>query len=99
MGSKKEILPTLNRRMVLPLYIPVLALLCSLLLIRSKKNYLNRFVIFIYSFSLLVFTELTVRYTGINEVVKYLFIITPIILFILFYIFLNYKFSKESKSL
>ena len=35
---KKEILPTLNRRIVLPLYIPVISLLCSLLLIKSKKK-------------------------------------------------------------
>ena len=91
---KKEILPTLNRRIVLPLYIPVISLLCSLLLIKSKKNYFNKFLIFIYSFLLLLFTELTVRYTGINEAVKYLFIVTPIILFFSFYLFLNFKFLK-----
>ncbi len=95
---KKEILPTLNRRIVLPLYIPVISLLCSLLLIKSKKNYFNKFLIFIYSFLLLLFTELTVRYTGINEAVKYLFIVTPIILFFSFYLFLNFKFLKESRS-
>ena len=96
---KKEIVPTLNRRIVLPLYIPVISLLCSLLLIKSKRNYFNKFVIFIYSFLLLLFTELTVRYTGINQVMKYLFIATPVFLFITFYLFLNYKFSKESRSI
>ncbi len=96
---KKEIVPTLNRRIVLPLYIPVISLLCSLLLIKSKRNYFNKFVIFIYSFLLLLFTELTVRYTGINQVMKYLFIATPVFLFITFYLFLNYKFSKESRTI
>ena len=49
---KKEILPTLNRRIVLPLYIPVISLLCSLLLIKSKKiisiNSLFLFTVFCY---------------------------------------------------
>ena len=35
-----EILPTINRRLVLPLFLPALALICSLLLI--KKRLLNR---------------------------------------------------------
>ena len=34
---KKEIMSTLNRRIVIPFYIPVLSLICSLLLIKSKK--------------------------------------------------------------
>ena len=61
---KKEILPTLNRRIVIStFYIPVLSLICGLLLINSKKIYFNKFI-FIYGFSLLLFTELAVRYTG-----------------------------------
>ena len=35
---KKEIIPTLNRRIITPLYIPVITLICSMLLIRVKKN-------------------------------------------------------------
>ena len=58
---KKEILPTLNRRIILPFYIPVLALICSLLLIKTKRKYLNKASIFIYSFLLLIVTEMTVR--------------------------------------
>ena len=96
-GFKKEILPTLNRRLIIPLYIPVLSLVCALLLLRSKKIYFNKIFIFIYSFTLLLFTELAVRYTGINNFVMFLFIFTPFLLFAFFYIFLIYKFSKETK--
>ena len=95
---KKEIIPTLNRRIILPLYIPVIALICSLLLIKSKKSYLNKSSVFIYSFLLLVFIELAVRYTGINYLMKTFFIIFPFLLFFIFYFFLIYKFSRESKS-
>ena len=41
-----KILPTLNRRIIIPFYIPVLSLICSLLLIKSKKIYFNKFLIF-----------------------------------------------------
>ncbi len=92
----KEIISTLNRRIIIPLYIPVLALICSLLLIKPRKKYLNNFVIFSYSFMIILFTELAVRYTGINNVILFIFILLPFLLFITLYFYLNYKFSRES---
>ena len=92
---KNEIVPTLSRRVILPLYIPVISLICSLLLIKTKARYLNKFFIFIYSFVLLIFTEMAVRYTGINIFIKNFFILFPFFLCLIFYFFLNSKFSKE----
>ena len=95
---KKEITTVLNRRIVLPFYIPVLSLICSLLLIKTKKNiFLNKFSIFIYSFLVLLYAELIIRYTGINELIRIIFIISPFILSFLLYFFLIFKFSKEIK--
>ena len=34
---KKKFYPNLNRRIILPFYIPVISLICSLLLVKSKK--------------------------------------------------------------
>ena len=96
-NTKKEIPPTLSRRIVIPFYIPVISLVCSLLLIKTKKFYLNKISIYIYSFSIILFTELAVRYTGINFFMKYFFILFPFLLLLIFYILLTYKFSKESK--
>ncbi len=96
-GFKKEILPTLTRRIVIPFYIPVISLICALLLIKTKKNHLNKVIIFLYSFTLLLFTELAVRYTGINEAILITFILLPIMLFILLYFYLSLNFSKENK--
>ena len=95
---KKEIIPTLSRRVITPFYIPVLALVCSLLLIKSKRKFFNKLSIFFYGFSILLFTELAVRYTGINRFVMVLFITFPFILFSIIYFFLIYKFSKETKN-
>ena len=96
---KKEILSTLNRRIIIPFYIPVLSLLCSLLLVKSKKNYFKNIIIFIYCFIILLFTELAVRYTGINPFILYIFILLPFSLLLTLYSFLIYKFSKESLSI
>ena len=77
---KEEITSVLNRRLFLPLYIPVLCLICCLQLIRSKKSYLNKFSVFIYSFLLVLFTELTVRLTGINIFIRVAFMVLPFVL-------------------
>ena len=95
-NAKKEIIPVLNRRITLGFYIPIISLICSLLLINSKSRLLNKFSIFIYSFILLLFSEIAVRYTGINDLMKIIFIITPVIVFSIIYLFLFLRFSNES---
>ena len=93
---KDEIPPILNRRIVYPLFFPLMALLSSFLLIKSKKNILyNKFFIFGYCFTTLLYAELIIRYTGISKIINNLFILTPIILSICVYLFLKFKFSKK----
>ena len=92
-----EIVPTLNRRIILPFYIPVISLICCLLLIKNEKKYLNDFNIFLYSFCILLFAELSVRFTGINFITQIIFITLPIILTIIIYSFILFKFSNEYK--
>ena len=94
---KTEILPVLNRRMVTPFYIPVISLICALLLIKTKKFYLNKVSVFLYSFSLLLFTELAIRYTGINFIILTIYIILPFLFFLILYFFLVFQFSIENK--
>jgi len=93
----QEIKTVLNRRLYLPLYIPVIALLCSLLLINNtKKNiFINKYSVFIFSFIVLVYSELLLRYTGMSKLITTLFILSPIILAPLIYIFLIFKFKRE----
>ena len=94
---KTEILPVLNRRIVTPFYIPVISLICALLLIKTKKFYLNKVSVFLYSFSLLLFTELAIRYTGISFIILTIYVILPFIFFLILYFFLVFKFSIENK--
>ena len=66
------------------------------LLISAKRIYFNRNLIFTYSFILLIFIELLVRYTGINNYIFYIFLISPLILLILVYFILFNKFTNET---
>ena len=93
----KEIFPILIRRVVLPFYIPVITLVCSFLLLKNQRIYSNKISIFIYGFIILLLTELLIRYTGLNYLLRIFYMIMPISLSLFFYFFLNYKFSKESK--
>tara|TARA_B100001989_G_scaffold173952_1_gene125656 strand:- start:604 stop:1731 length:1128 start_codon:yes stop_codon:yes gene_type:complete len=94
---KKESLSTLNKRIVTPIYLPILALIATLLLIRSERFYLRKISIFLYSFIVLLFTQLAVKYTGYNFIILLSFFILPIIFTLFFYVFLNYKFLNETK--
>ena len=97
-NAKKEIITVLNRRIVLPFYIPVIALMCSFLLIKThKKNYfINEYSIFIISFIILLYAELIIRYTGISSLARLIFICSPIILIPTIYLALIFNFKKES---
>ena len=95
--TKKEILPILIRRTILPLYIPVVALICSFLLIKNRKFLSNKILIFSYCFTMLILTELIIRYTGLNIFLRFFYIACPFLLFASLYFLLIFKFSRESK--
>tara|TARA_Y100000996_G_scaffold391697_1_gene353886 strand:+ start:843 stop:1985 length:1143 start_codon:yes stop_codon:yes gene_type:complete len=98
-SAEEEIKTILNRRFVLPFYIPIISLLCSFLIVKTKKEknfFLNKYTIFTLSFFVLLYAELIVRYTGISKIINLLFVFSPLILIPLIYLFLIYNFSKES---
>ena len=95
--ARKEVYPTLIRRVILPTYIPLVAIICSFLLLRNRSFLLSKFTIFIYCFLTLVLTEILIRYTGINNLLRSIYILSPIFLIFIFYFLLSYKFTKEIK--
>ncbi len=98
-NEKKETIATLNRRIILPFYIPIVALLCSFLLIKTQKNknlINNKFSIFFLSFLVLLYAELIIRYTGISKTISFLFIASPIVFAPLIYFLLFFKLARES---
>jgi lipopolysaccharide export LptBFGC system permease protein LptF len=95
--AKKEIIPNLIRRLILPFYIPVVSLLCSFLLVKNNINLLEKMTIYLFTFLLLVLTELFIRYTGINYQIRSIYIILPFALIMSVYLILNYKLKKFNK--
>ncbi len=94
--NKIELIPNLNRRITLPFYIPIISLVCCFLLVQSpKKKIINKSVIFILSFFILLFAELIIRYTGLNKNFNNLFLIIPVVVIPVLYIILNIRFKRE----
>ena len=76
------------KRLYMPLYIPLMALISSLLILRSKDNFrFNKFKnsIFIIGISIIILSEVTVRYFGTNMISNISFLFLPLILFFITY--------------
>jgi len=92
----KEMIPALNRRIILPFFIPVISLITCILLIDHKKKFLlNRTNIFLYSFFVLLYAEVVIRYTGISKLMANIFILSPFLLLILLYFSIKIKLLKN----
>ena len=92
----KETIPVLNRRVILPFFIPVTALIACFLFVNSKKTIIfNKISIFLYSFIILLYAETIIRYTGLNKIVLNIFILSPFLLILMIYLFLKIKLLKE----
>lgn len=93
-----DIKQEINKRFFKPLYIPLLALMSCFLIILSKENIkYNRykFIIFISCFLLIILSEISLRYTLIDNGTK-IFVIIPLIFFSLSYVYL-FKSVKKLK--
>tara|TARA_B100000029_G_C17584078_1_gene960602 strand:+ start:56 stop:1204 length:1149 start_codon:yes stop_codon:yes gene_type:complete len=95
MDSKIEI----NKRLGMPLFIPIISLVCCFLLSsrRDTKMYnYNKYLYFLLGVIILTSAEIGVRYSGVswNHTFAYYFI--PILLIPFFYLFLIKKFKYEN---
>ena len=94
------VIETFSRRIIMPLYIPLVSILISFILIykkNKKTKILNRYIFFTTGFILLVLSELLVRYSGISTVGFYTYLLTPLILLPTLYFILINKFLNELK--
>ena len=97
--NAKNMNQELFKRFILPFYIPLLSLIATFLIIKSKDSYGYQnfqFLLFFTGTAIIIISEVTVRYTSINNLLIILFAFVPIIFFSSFYVFLNnkLKFSK-----
>ena len=82
------------KRIIKPFYIPLVALICCLVIFisREKINFKRkRLYIFLFSFISLAFSEILLKYSGKSIFGFGLFLLTPIIFFIIVYFYANLK--------
>tara|TARA_B100001057_G_scaffold430643_1_gene457518 strand:- start:18502 stop:19644 length:1143 start_codon:yes stop_codon:yes gene_type:complete len=94
------VIETFSRRMIMPLYLPLVSVLISFMLVYTKNKKtktINRYIFFMLSFILLILSELLVRYSGISNFGFYTYLFTPLILFPILYLILIKKFWRELK--
>ena len=82
----------------MPLYIPLISIITSFLLIykkEGKNNHTKKYIIFIFSFIVLILAEILLRYTGFSITNFTLYIFTPLILLIILYTVLIKKMTSK----
>ncbi len=92
------VVETFSRRILMPLYIPLISILISFILIYTKNKktkIINRYIFFLFSFLLLILSELLVRYSGISNMGFYAYSLIPFITLPILYIILINRFKKE----
>ena len=97
--SLMDIKIEINKRFGMPIFIPLISLICSFLLAsrRDKKFYsYNKYIYFFIGFLILAISEAVVRYSGISWYHSITYYLTPIIMFPIFYFSLIRKFKYEN---
>ena len=97
--SVKNIKQEFLKRFYKPFYLPLLALISCLLMLKSKEsNNYNRFKInlFIIVFFFIVISEISLRYTTTGMPGLLFFVLFPFVSFISIFIYLKIKFNQVS---
>ena len=95
-----NIFAEIYRILVIPIYLPCLMLISSFLILNSKEkiNY-NKFrvIIFLLGFSLIVFSETTIRFINDSIFNNLLIAIIPFVITIMLYFHMFLKFNLRTK--
>ncbi len=87
-----RVIKELYKRLGIPLYIFLIGLVSSCLILKTKNNNnfnLFQLVLFIFGFSIIVISEISVQFINLNFLNNILILFLPVILAILFYIILK----------
>ena len=97
--EKNDIRSEMNRRFGMPLYIPVVALLCSFLLVykeESKFSFLKKYFYYFLCFVTLLVAEIVVRYSGKSIAFSLFYYLAPLISLPIIYLELLRRFYYEN---
>ena len=88
-----------NKRFGMPVFIPLMSLVCSFLLSsrKDKKIYnYNKYIYFFIGFAILSLSEIVVRYSGTSWIHTAIYYLVPVGMIPLFYFVLIRKFKYEN---
>ena len=94
-----DIISELNRRLMMPFYIPFISIIICYLLSSGKESkyyLLKKYIVFIVAFSVLVFAEIMVRYSGQSILYSAAYYLLPPSLILLNYLYLTKIFKYEN---
>jgi len=92
----KDVIQEFLKRVYLPIYIPLVALIASLIINKSKNSadYSKfKFLFFTIGTLIVILSEISVKFLTLNPIKNTIFFITPIIIFIITY-FYTYRKHK-----
>ncbi len=95
----KENIQEISKRIVVPLYIPILSLIASLVIIRSKDDYnflKYKFLLFLFGVFVIIISEISIKYSSVSTFQNLLITLIPILLFIIIYIYFIKKFKMPN---
>ena len=97
-NNRKVVIEALSRRAGMPLYIPLISIIASFLLIykkEKKNNFLKKYIIFIFAFTILIFAEILLKFTGFSTINFMLYFLSPLILIVILYSLLAKNMISE----
>ena len=98
----KDIYEEIFKRLINPIYIIILALISSLVIVKSRVNKLQnyyKFFLFITGFFIIIFSELSYKLIFYSNQVEILSLMFPILFIFLFYFFILIKSNFNFKYL
>ena len=87
------------KRIILPFYLPVLTLIASLIIIKSKDDYeffKYKLVLFVFGVITIIISEISMRYSSSNILENIYLVSLPILLFFFIYIYFKIKLRKPA---
>jgi len=85
------------KRIILPFYLPVLTLIASLIIIKSKDDYdffKYKLWLFIFGVTTIIISEISMRYSSSNILENIYLVTLPILFFFFIYVYFKIKLRK-----
>ncbi len=89
-----DIYQEIFKRLINPVYIIILSLICSLIIIKPKNNFLQNYFktfLFLFGFAIIIFSELGYKFLKLSYQIEIFIMTLPISCILFFYLLINFK--------